>query len=361
MFNTSIQEFKWSDELLQVAWPSRYEDWERLAVQFGHPEIVGAAFIDALVKTVSNERKGLRLLTCSQNEKPVFMAIGLFVNFYTFSLFQPSQSPVALVLAKDGAALREFPQRYLRSKFPTVLRFEIFQADSRQYSSIETTPTSQQFDHICVPYIDFPSRFTDYFLTLSKNFRNNCRKQRNKLEALRIDSRFVIVTAIDGIDLALEMYSKLEVNGWKLRTGTAVDESSGQLSFYRTLLKSYAKSGQTHIAQFWIIENGVERLLASDLCIIHAETAYMLKTAYDESLRGHATLSSLTPAALMHEELFKHWIDSCGISRLEFYGKTLDWHLRWTNQQRPIYHLSVFRSRVVKTVFLRLKTLLKRS
>jgi Acetyltransferase (GNAT) domain len=360
MPSAATDNLSWSDEPLQDAWPTRYINWETLATRYAHPEVVSAEFVDAVVRTLARNQTTLRLLTCSQNSQPVFMAIGQLVNFYTFSLFQPSQTPVALVLAKDGVALRELSQKYIRTKFLTVFRFEIFQVDSKHYEWSETTSTVVKFEHIQVPYVDFPACYEDYFLTLSKNFRANCRKQRNKLEALGITSRFAIVSEPSEIDQALDMYSELEVNGWKLRKGTAVDESTGQLEFYRTLLKSYANSGRTHIAQLWVIENEVERLVASDLCIIRAKTAFMLKTAYDESLRDHETLSSLTPAALMHEELFRHWIDNCGIARLEFYGKTLDWHLRWTDQQRPLYHLSIFRSKLARSIFFGIKDLLKR-
>jgi Acetyltransferase (GNAT) domain len=355
----STSTLKWFDEPLQEFWSSRYSDWEKLATRYAHPEIVNATFVDAVVRTLARDQTTLRILTCLQDGRPVFMAIGQLVNFYTFSLFQPSQNPIALVLAKDGAALREFCQEYLRTKFLTVFRFVIYQADSKYYQCLDSTSTAEQFDHIQVPYVDFPERYEDYFLVLSKNFRGNCRKQRNKLEALGVNYRFDIVSAADEIEHALHLYSKLEVSGWKLSKGTAVDETTGQLDFYRTLLKSYAKSGQAHIAQLWIIENEVERLVASDLCIIHDKTAFMLKTAYDETLRDHETLSSLTPAALMHEELFKHWIEEYGLTRLEFYGKTLDWHLRWTEQQRPLYHLSIFRSKFAKAVFIQAKKLLK--
>jgi hypothetical protein len=361
MFKASRSRLQqWSDEPLQDAWSNGYINWDTLVTRYGLPEIVSAAFVDAIVKTLTHNRTRLRLITCFQDSQPIFMAIGHFVSFHTFALFQPSQSPVALVLAKDGAALRDLTGEYLKTQFVTVFRFEIFQLDSAYYSWLESTPLAEQFEHIQVPFIDFPEKYEDYYWTLSKNFRANGRKQRNKLDANGIAFRFVVVNEASEIDQALDRYSQLELSGWKLLEGTAVNESTGQLKFYSTLLKSYAKSGQAHIAQLWIIENEVERLVASDLCIIRANTAYMLKTSYDETLRDHESMSSLTPAALMHEELFKYWINECGISRLEFYGKTLDWHLRWTSQQRQLYHLSIFRSKTVKSAFFLAKKVLKR-
>ena len=131
---------------------------------------------------------------------------------------------------------------------------------------------------------------------------------------------------------------------------TAVSEASGQLDFYKVLFKTYAEKGSAQIVQYWISLAGEDRLVASDLCIVRGDTAYMLKTAYDESLSEHESLSSLSPASLMHQDLFRYWIHERSIKRVEFYGKTMDWHTRWTKQQRPIYHITLFRSKVAQVV-----------
>jgi hypothetical protein len=37
-----------------------------------------------------------------------------------------------------------------------------------------------------------------------------------------------------------------------------------------------------------------------------------------------------------------------GIDRLEYYGRLMDWHTKWTANKRPIYHLTVYRWPLVK-------------
>ena len=36
------------------------------------------------------------------------------------------------------------------------------------------------------------------------------------------------------------------------------------------------------------------------------------------------------------------------IKRLEYYGSLMEWHTRWTDNRRTLYHLTTFRNGVVK-------------
>jgi Acetyltransferase (GNAT) domain len=351
----------WRDEPLSEAWALRYSDWDTLAIAYGLPEIVGARFVSAVVNALAPADSSLRLLTGLCDDVPIIMAIVRKSNSLTLELFQPSQMPISLLVARDSLSLRECFHKYLHAKLSPIIRFELFQLDSKYFSRLGSDQRNIEIDYISIPYVEFPSKFDDYFGALGKNLRANCKKQRNTLERNGFGCRMEIVRDASQIEHALSLYSELELSGWKRDQGTAVDESTGQINFYSTLLRSYAEVGQAQIAQFWICDQGVDRLVASDLCIVTGKVAYMLKTAYDESLRQHETLSSISPAALMHQDLFRYWIDVLGIERLEFYGKTLDWHLRWTHHERVLYHLSIFRSALAQSTFSKVKSLTRRS
>lgn len=45
----------------------------------------------------------------------------------------------------------------------------------------------------------------------------------------------------------------------------------------------------------------------------------------------------------MRHDQFKHIFDEGRIRRIEFYGKVLEWHTRWTNDTRTLYHLTLYR------------------
>ena len=45
---------------------------------------------------------------------------------------------------------------------------------------------------------------------------------------------------------------------------------------------------------------------------------------------------------MRHDE-FEAWWGEGRYKRIEFYGKTMEWHTRWTDQQRTLYHVTAYR------------------
>ena len=74
------------------------------------------------------------------------------------------------------------------------------------------------------------------------------------------------------------------------------------------------------------------------------EVVVILKTAYDDAF------SSVSPATLMRYEYFRSLFDKGGIQCIEFYGKVMEWHRRWTEDVRMLYHLNVYRTPVLRTI-----------
>jgi hypothetical protein len=64
----------------------------------------------------------------------------------------------------------------------------------------------------------------------------------------------------------------------------------------------------------------------------------VLKTAYDESIGN-----GLSPALLMREEATRAIFGAGRVARIEFYGRVMEWHLRWTDEVRVMYHLNAYR------------------
>ena len=75
-----------------------------------------------------------------------------------------------------------------------------------------------------------------------------------------------------------------------------------------------------------------------DLCIEDGEQIIVLKTTYDESVQGN-----LSPTLLMREEACRQLFDEGSFERLEFYGKVMEWHTRWTDEVRTLYHVNYYR------------------
>jgi hypothetical protein len=68
----------------------------------------------------------------------------------------------------------------------------------------------------------------------------------------------------------------------------------------------------------------------------------LLKTTYDEKMK------SFSPAQLLHEDLFKAIFDRGDVSRVEFFGKVMEWHTRWTDNERVLYHLTAYRWPIIR-------------
>jgi hypothetical protein len=132
---------------------------------------------------------------------------------------------------------------------------------------------------------------------------------------------------------AVEDYGRLESAGWKAAGGTAVSPDNAQGRFYRTMLEAFCRAGRGRVYRYWF----GERVVAIDLCIEGGGALVILKTTYDESIK------TISPASLMRQEAFRSLFDERRLTRIEFYGRLMEWHTRWTNDVRTMYHVNYFR------------------
>lgn len=99
------------------------------------------------------------------------------------------------------------------------------------------------------------------------------------------------------------------------------------------MLEAYCCQGEGKLYRLWF----GDRVVAVDLCIKSAESLVILKTTYDESQQGYS------PAFLMRHAAFADLFSAGGLARIEFYGKVMDWHKRWTDHWRTLYHINFYR------------------
>ena len=53
----------------------------------------------------------------------------------------------------------------------------------------------------------------------------------------------------------------------------------------------------------------------------------------------------------MRHEYFRQIFDGGRIRRVEFYGKVMEWHRRWTDDVRTLYHVNCYRSSWLRTMY----------
>jgi len=53
--------------------------------------------------------------------------------------------------------------------------------------------------------------------------------------------------------------------------------------------------------------------------------------------------ANLSPTLLMREEACRSLFEGGRFKRLEFYGRVMEWHTRWTEEVRTMYHVNYYR------------------
>ena len=247
--------------------------------------------------------------------------------------FQPSQLPLGAWLVTPGLELEPVLAALLMKLPGFALAIGITQQDPILLPRPTDTPRLQTLDYIQTAWVEVTGSFEDYWNARGKNLRHNMRKQRSKLDADGIRTRLEVLRSPDEVGEALVDYGILESAGWKAAKGTAIHPDNSQGRFYRTMLEAFCEQGAGRIYRYRF----GDKVVAVDLCIEADDVLVILKTTYDESNK------TLSPAFLMREDAFKPLFSEGRIARVEFYGKLMDWHTRWTDRARTLYHVNYYR------------------
>ncbi len=268
-----------------------------------------------------------------------------------WALFQPSQLPLGAWVARPGSDVAALGGDLLRALPGMALGLGLTQLDPLHTRRPADGPRVNSLDYIETAWVDVAGPWDTYWEARGKNLRTNMRKQRSKLEADGTALRFDVLTRAEDVAQAVAEYGRLEAAGWKAGMGTAVDPATPQGRFYTQMLQDYCATGQ---AQVWrLLFN--DKVVAMDLCIEQNGTLVILKTAYDPEYR------SVSPAFLLKQEAFKRVFDEGRVRRIEFYGRRMEWHTRWTDEVRTLYHANVYRWALVPRVHGQVKRWLGRA
>ncbi len=129
---------------------------------------------------------------------------------------------------------------------------------------------------------------------ISKNFRHNLKKARNKLKKEK-EVRFRRVSDPEDLFDIFEKFVELESSGWKGEKGTAIKCQKGVKEYYAQLIRSFSRIGGAEIAYLEIEDQLVVALYILKI----RDTAYFYKIGYDET-KGY-----LSPGNLLIEWLLK--------------------------------------------------------
>ena len=306
--------------------------WAALHAAGPAAPMLAPSFVSALLAQFAGGDELLAL--CSDADGPCASAVLAPQGRGRWASFQPAQAPLGLWLQRPGLDTGRLLAGLAGSLPGFALQVGLTQCDPLLLPRPPDTGCARSLNYIDTARIDVEGSFDDYWNARGKNLRNNLKKQRNRLAADGVTTRLDIVMRQEDMAAAVADYGRLEGAGWKARGGTAVDAGNAQGRFYTRMLETMAGEGGARAYRFWFDE----RLVAMDLCILERDTIVILKTAYDESVA-----SALSPALLMREEACRRMFDEGRFARIEFYGRVMEWHTRWTDQVRTLYHLNHYR------------------
>ena len=318
--------------------------WQALLKQMGDTPLLQPSFILTLLEYFGSGEE--RILCCGEPSAPVALAIMSPRGRFAWETFQPSQAPLGAWLHDPKYSFAQLLPGMLRALpgFPLVAG--VTQQDPTLVPRPEAGGCIETLDYIRTAGVPIQGTFDEYWGTRGKNLRQNMKKQRNKLDKENIATRLEVLRQPEQMAQAVADYGRLESSSWKAQGGTAIQEDNAQGRFYRSMLEAFCREGKGCVYRYFY----GERLAATDLCIEGGGALIILKTTYDESLAD-----GTSPALLMRYEAFPQLWEEKRLNRVEFYGRVMEWHTRWTDQIRTMYHVNVYRSGVLP----KLKRMLK--
>jgi CelD/BcsL family acetyltransferase involved in cellulose biosynthesis len=186
-------------------------------------------------------------------------------------------------------------------------------------------------------YLVRPANYDKFAKTLSKNFRANLRKARNKLSRYKGEGRLQCLSVRDPAQLewAFEEFLHVEASGWKGQAGTrsAIQFSQRLRQYYHSLLTGFAELDGYEINLLRLDK----RSIGAQLCLHAGDTNYLLKIGYDEAYAKYA------PGNMLLEWLLKRGNDA-QIRNINLVTDT-PWHVDWLPASYQVYNVYLFNPR----------------
>jgi CelD/BcsL family acetyltransferase involved in cellulose biosynthesis len=302
--------------------------WDKLNAETARTPILSTDFILPLLTHFAGKKD--RLALCGDVSNPDAMAIITERKFGVWETLQPSQVPLGLWLQRRNLSTPILMEQMRKAlPFPTLL-FGITQQDPDLLPRPESQGKLVTLDYIQTARVTIKSSFEDYWAERGKNLRQNLKRQRNRLERENTQIELRVIQSADQIEQAIVDYGKLESAGWKNAGGTAIHIDNEQGKFYRDMLINFCQHQNARVFQY--LYDG--QLVATDLCIKDDHSLIILKTTYDE------TITTSSPAMLMRQDAFETIFNERWVDKIEFYGKVMDWHTKWSDEIRMLYHIN---------------------
>jgi len=314
------------------------ETWRDLNARSAKSPLLDPLFVSPSIAAFSRGDEVIAIF--GKRDRPAAMGIFQPTKQFSWQTFQPANAPLGAWLSEPGAPMADLLSSLIEALPGTAFLLGLTQLDPDFNSRPEPSARLRTANYIETARIAVEGSFEDYWKLRSKNLRHNMKRQTNRLKRDGVTARFEILGAPEDMSRAIADYSALEQSGWKADIDSAVRADDAQGQFYESMLKSYGALGQAAVYRYFYDDD----LVASDICIERDGCMIVLKTAHDHSRKG------TSPAQLMRFDMFQRAFESGQFKRIEFYGPVMDWHKRWTEEVRTIYHANFYRWPLLATL-----------
>jgi len=321
---------KWT---LEPALPfARHQErWQRLNARNGDTPLLDPDFVAPMLTEWGDGREVVAI--GGEPDDPAAMLLITRGPGLDWLTFQPSQAPIGLAV-RDPDVAPSALLRGLQAALPLrCLVFTLMQQDPDLTPRPGDNGRMRTVDYIRTARVAVEGTFEEYWKARGRNLRKNLKRQRNGLTREGVTTRLEVLQRPEEVAEAIAAYGRIESASWKAGGGTAIHPDNDQGRYYRTMLESFCRRGEGRIYKYWYGDD----LAAMDLCIHRHGVLIILKTTYDE------TIQTSSPAMLMRQEAFEEIFADGRFKRIEFYGKVMDWHTKWSDDIRTLFHVNCAR------------------
>lgn len=327
--------------------------WDALNRAAGDHILLDSAFVALLLRYFGTP--AVRLAVCDDPASPG-LALLHKKRAGFWETFQPSQSPLGLIVLGSRNHVRAQMQGLIRALPGCALGVSVLQQDPDFTSLTGLTPGHdvEIVEYIRTARLTLVRSFDDYWNSRNRRFVRDLARQRRRLSERGVRLELTTSRTPEEVAEGVRQYGLLEGTGWKAEHGTAIAPDNRQGAFYRELLEHFSGRGEGVI--YRLLMDG--KTVAANLSVERAGMLIVLKITYDETLAG------LSPGHLLEEEMLRALFAERRIQVEEYYGPFKDWQARWTDEVRTLQHLNFYRSasvasarRILKAAAVRLRSL----
>jgi hypothetical protein len=330
-----------------AAFAEHARTWDALNAAGPCAPLLNSALVECTLRHYGDG--GERLAVCGDPAAPVAMTVVRPVLRGWWQTAVPS--PFAMgglglwLQRQDAVPLGEALHGLLRNLPGVASGIRAVLLDPRMLPRPAATPHLETTDTIAVAGLALHQSWPDYWASRGKNLRHSMRRAQERLarDGIRLELR--TLEGVAAMGPAIQQHGALESAGWKAATHSAIQIDNALGRFVLELLIAFARDGRARVYQLLLDD----RVVASDLCIWQGRTLVILKTAYDE------LCSDCSPGMLLKRLYFERLFESGQFDRIEFYGKLMDWHRRWTDEVRMLYSVVCDGSGVLRPLLAKLR------